>query len=121
MPNTLYDKTLFFRKLVELGVDGPFVGKVLATLDDQFTLDKLERAMPPPSQVGRGTTRMSRSSRDGHAGEGQLRDPTRPEQSISERIIFPSSPTETNGIEDARFVQFHDDDGTPLLRDLHGL
>ena len=35
-----------------------------------------------------------------------------PEQNISERIIFPSSPTEANGIEDARFVQFHDDDGS---------
>ena len=30
---------------------------------------------------------------------------------VSERIIFPSSPTETNGIEDARFVQFSHDDG----------
>ena len=35
-----------------------------------------------------------------------------PEQNVSERIIFPSSPTETNGIEDARFVAFHDDDGS---------
>ena len=35
-----------------------------------------------------------------------------PEQHVSERIIFPFSPTETNGIEDARFVQFHDDDGS---------
>ena len=35
--------------------------------------------------------------------------PRRPEP--LERIIFPVSPTETNGIEDARFVQFHDDDG----------
>ena len=30
---------------------------------------------------------------------------------VSERIIFPSSPTETNGIEDARFVRFIHDDG----------
>src|SRR5207248_10985795 len=29
----------------------------------------------------------------------------------SERIIIPSSPTETNGIEDARFVRFTHDDG----------
>jgi len=35
-----------------------------------------------------------------------------PELNLSERIIFPSSPTETNGIEDARFVEFHDDDGS---------
>ena len=34
-----------------------------------------------------------------------------PELDVSERIIFPSSPTETNGIEDARFVRFTHDDG----------
>jgi predicted GH43/DUF377 family glycosyl hydrolase len=33
------------------------------------------------------------------------------EQNISERIIFPSSPSETNGIEDARFVRFTHEDG----------
>ena len=31
---------------------------------------------------------------------------------MSERIIFPFSPNETNGIEDARFVRFVEDDGT---------
>jgi predicted GH43/DUF377 family glycosyl hydrolase len=34
-----------------------------------------------------------------------------PELNFSERIIFPSSPSETNGIEDARFVRFTHDDG----------
>ena len=30
-----------------------------------------------------------------------------PEQSLAERAIFPYSPSQTNGIEDSRFVQFH--------------
>jgi len=30
---------------------------------------------------------------------------------ISDRVIFPISPAESNGIEDARFVKFTDDDG----------
>lgn len=33
---------------------------------------------------------------------------------ISERVIFPASPTESNGIEDARFVKFIEDDGSFL-------
>ena len=33
---------------------------------------------------------------------------------MSERIIFPVSPNETNGIEDARFVKFTEDDGTVM-------
>ena len=35
----------------------------------------------------------------------------RPDHRISERIIFPVSENESKGIEDARFVQFFDDDG----------
>jgi predicted GH43/DUF377 family glycosyl hydrolase len=31
---------------------------------------------------------------------------------LSERVLFPSSPTESHGMEDARFVRFVDDDGT---------
>ena len=35
----------------------------------------------------------------------------RPEHRISERVIFPVSENESRGIEDARFVQFFDDNG----------
>jgi predicted GH43/DUF377 family glycosyl hydrolase len=35
-----------------------------------------------------------------------------PEQQMSERILFPATPSQRNGIEDARFVCFRDDDGT---------
>jgi predicted GH43/DUF377 family glycosyl hydrolase len=31
---------------------------------------------------------------------------------LSERVLFPAGPHETNGMEDARFVRFADDDGT---------
>jgi predicted GH43/DUF377 family glycosyl hydrolase len=39
----------------------------------------------------------------------ELRYPA--DQPLSERVIFPYSPTEAGGIEDARFVRFVDDDG----------
>jgi predicted GH43/DUF377 family glycosyl hydrolase len=35
-----------------------------------------------------------------------------PEQEISERVLFPATPSQRNGIEDARFVRFQNDDGT---------
>jgi predicted GH43/DUF377 family glycosyl hydrolase len=35
-----------------------------------------------------------------------------PEQQLSERILFPATPSQRNGIEDARFVCFEDEDGT---------
>jgi len=36
----------------------------------------------------------------------------RPDQDLSEKIIFPASDNDSNGIEDARFVRFVDDDGS---------
>src|SRR5260370_14502242 len=37
-----------------------------------------------------------------------------PEQRLSERIIFPVTPSQRNGIEDARFVCFQNDDGAHI-------
>ena len=35
------------------------------------------------------------------------------DQPLTERVIFPVAPNESNGIEDARFVRFVEKDGTP--------
>jgi predicted GH43/DUF377 family glycosyl hydrolase len=35
----------------------------------------------------------------------------KPEEDLSERVIFPVTESQSNGIEDARFVEFSDDDG----------
>ena len=40
----------------------------------------------------------------------------KPDQDISERVIFPVTESQSNGIEDARFVQFSDGRGTPIMR-----
>ncbi len=38
----------------------------------------------------------------------------RPDEQISERVIFPVSENESSGIEDARFVRFQDDDNAVI-------
>ncbi len=64
VPNTLYDKKLFHRKLIELGIDAPSTEQVLRTFADQFTLDELQLAINRAcSRAGRGTASSSRSSR----------------------------------------------------------
>jgi predicted GH43/DUF377 family glycosyl hydrolase len=114
VPNTLYDKNLFYRKLVELGVEGPFASLVLSTLNEQFTLGELQSAI-------RNASHQSRPHRHEHdtiiqgmltLAKSNYEISYSLEQNISERVVFPSSPTEANGIEDARFVQFHEDDGS---------
>jgi predicted GH43/DUF377 family glycosyl hydrolase len=114
VPNTLYDKNLFFRKLLELGVDGSFTGKVLGTLNDQFTLEELKQAVNRAVHQSRPRHTENEPVVQGMLtlAKANYEVSYSPEQHISERVIFPFSPTEANGIEDARFVQFHDDDGS---------
>jgi predicted GH43/DUF377 family glycosyl hydrolase len=58
------------------------------------------------------TARLASSPRIGHLVSGPLGDEVevvfQPDQDISERVIFPVTESQSNGIEDARFVQFSD-------------
>ena len=115
--NTVYDEPLFQRKLWELGLESDFTGRVLKRLGSSFGLEALRDAL---------TAELQHSSHaHGEAGEDQLRAQSiwmlarsnyevqfEKEQAFSDRIIFPSTPSQRNGIEDARFVRFRKDDGT---------
>jgi predicted GH43/DUF377 family glycosyl hydrolase len=58
------------------------------------------------------TARLATSPRIRHQTAGPIGDEVEvvfgPEQDISERVIFPVTESQSNGIEDARFVQFSD-------------
>lgn len=114
VPNARYEKALFHRKLYELGLANGLAEKLFAILDDSFTLLELERAI---EQVQRSSRTQQREQEPiAQAIRALARSNYEiqysPELSLSERIIFPSAPTEANGIEDARFVRFQEDDGT---------
>ena len=112
VPNALYDKHLFSRKLHELRVEGSFVELVLASLHDQFTVDELESGVHRILQQFRPHHHEHESFAQSMIVLARSNYEFRyaPDQNISERIVFPSSPAETNGIEDARFVRFRDED-----------
>jgi predicted GH43/DUF377 family glycosyl hydrolase len=111
--NALYEKALFHRKLTELGINGPLTDQVMAALGEQFTLEDLERTLRNVMKHNR--TRQREFEPVAHTmlmlARANYEIRFAPELNVSERIIFPSSPTETNGIEDARFVRFTHDDG----------
>jgi predicted GH43/DUF377 family glycosyl hydrolase len=113
-PTTQYEKGLFQRKLVELGFSNGFVDQVMALVDDSFTFGQLQSAVSTARRqqrvravefdvVANAITALAKSN---------YAFTFSPEQSLAERAIFPYSPSQTNGIEDARFVQFHEDDGS---------
>jgi predicted GH43/DUF377 family glycosyl hydrolase len=114
VPNARYDKALFHRKLFEIGIDNRFAEQVLEHLDDLFTLADLEHHIESLQRKHR--IQLRENAPTGQAmlalAKANYEIKYTPQHHLSERIIFPSSPTEQNGIEDARFVQFHEDGGT---------
>jgi predicted GH43/DUF377 family glycosyl hydrolase len=109
-----YERPLFVRKLGELGLRNAFADTVMAGLDEAFSwsqlqarLDEVEREQSEALGVDRSTVSGIRALAEANY---EVSYPT--EHDLSERVIFPCTPAEANGIEDARFVQFFDDDGT---------
>lgn len=108
----VYDRVLFERKLDELDHRDDLVTAVLATLKEQFTLDELktsvqlfDRQSPGKPVSTLALNSMLTLARANYAASFSLHQP------LSERVLFPTSTTEVNGIEDARFVAFQEDDG----------
>jgi len=113
VPNAAYETELFARKLDEAGVRNRFSRAVLGQMGETFTLDELQRAI----ERERGITDENPAIADRAArgmrllAESNYEVRFDPAQPVSQRVIFPSSPSQSNGIEDARFVRFQEDDG----------
>jgi predicted GH43/DUF377 family glycosyl hydrolase len=113
VPNAEYEKALFHRKLVELGLASRFVERVLNHIADHFTLEELEEALQLVQRQYRLDHREEKPTAEGvlALAKSNYEIKYRPDYLLGERIVFPSSPTERNGIEDARFVKFVEEDG----------
>jgi predicted GH43/DUF377 family glycosyl hydrolase len=108
-----YDKPLFLRKLAELGIVDGFVTTVSESLTEHFTIGDLETVVGQTSRLHR--TRRKEWEPVANAilalARANYEIECDADSDISERVIFPYSPAETNGIEDARFVRFEDTEG----------
>lgn len=111
----VYQKDRFVKKLDELQ---PFANKVspafvLERLNDDFTYGELKRAIEDVKKEYNLTDskQVLLGQMKWLAGSHYELDFSL-DSALSERVIFPISDTERNGIEDARFVKFTDDDGS---------
>jgi predicted GH43/DUF377 family glycosyl hydrolase len=117
IPNALYEKALFGRKLSELGLAGDFTRRVMNKLGESFTLEELRTSL----QAGQFRLPDGMTPEDQNTAQGiwilarsNYQVQFQPDQPLSERILFPVTPSQRNGIEDARFVCFQNDDGTQV-------
>jgi predicted GH43/DUF377 family glycosyl hydrolase len=114
VPNATYDKLLFARKLQELGVQNRFCQRVLDQVGETFTMKDLRRVLAAERKQANGADASADRARRGMLllAESNYEVRFAPAQPLSQRVIFPSTPSQRNGIEDARFVRFQNDDGS---------
>jgi predicted GH43/DUF377 family glycosyl hydrolase len=98
--------------LAEDGWDNEVSATVLGSLPERFDADDFERALGriPADLLTRATTQstleqLRRITTDSYA----TTFPTNPP--LHQRVLWPATTAESNGMEDARFVRFTDDDG----------
>jgi len=117
IPNPLYEKALFGRKLSELGLTGEFTRRVMNKLGESFALEELRAGLKAEQfRLPDGMTQEDQNAAQGiwMLARSNYEVQFQPEQQLSERIIFPATPSQRNGVEDARFVCFQNDDGTHI-------
>ncbi len=115
VPNPVYEKALFGRKLSELGLTGDFTRRVMDRLGESFALEDLRAGLQAEQfRLPDGMTHEDQNEAQGiwMLARSNYEVQFLPEQQMCERIIFPATPSQRNGIEDARFVRFQRDDGT---------
>ena len=114
VPNTSYEKGLFDRKLHELGLASDFSRQALQGLGDWFTLGELRTSvLRTVKQLrARDEERQSAARKILMLAQSNYEVQFAPDSRLSERVLFPTTPSQSNGIEDARFVLFHNEDGT---------
>jgi|688.fasta_scaffold46747_3 predicted GH43/DUF377 family glycosyl hydrolase len=111
-----YNKRRFINKLHEMGAESENMSSVLNPLPDMFTLNDLklsiESVKKEAKYVSLDLERAIERIKWLAASNYELQFPL--SLQMSERIIFPVSANESNGIEDARFVRFIDENGSVM-------
>ncbi|MFA6126917.1 MAG: response regulator [Bacteroidales bacterium] len=110
--NYIYKKGVFVQKLTEMNVNQGVVGHVMAKLRDEFdynellhSIEETAREMKPDEADAKVLQLIS------WLGDSHYEIIFSLDTGISDRVIFPIAAAESNGIEDARFMKFTDDNG----------
>ncbi|MCS5420980.1 MULTISPECIES: glycosidase [Psychrilyobacter] len=105
--NPVYKKDILFCKLDEMHEDCSSLSNLKEQLSDEFNLSELRALLniSPEKKIHDLKDTVLWLAESNYELQFKI------DQKLSERIVFPSSQNESNGIEDARFVRFKYDDG----------
>lgn len=108
----LYEKALFLKKSNELGILSSLNKDVFEHLHEYFSLGELEEAINKKRNSNISVSNLELENSLNNIRMLALSNFTLKfsTDDISERAIYPASPSQSNGLEDARFVRFTEDD-----------
>jgi predicted GH43/DUF377 family glycosyl hydrolase len=114
VPNPGYSKRSFAIKLHEMGFDNDCARALLSSLGEEFNRSELGDSVEQVRREALPVTHEIKRTIDcvQWLADSNYELLFSSKLALSERIIFPVSSNESNGIEDARFVRFVEDDGS---------
>lgn len=107
-----YDKYVFGLKLKEMGFYNSVSQGILAPLGNMFGRQEMEARIHRADGAGEGEDFEVTVQAMRWLAECNYELVFNHHRDLSERVLFPVSPQERKGIEDARFVRFVNDDGS---------
>ncbi len=108
----IYDKQSFLSKLSEMSVQKEMISMVMDRLSEQFTYGELQDSIKQSIENNNLDSEQMKVLKDCKwLANSHYEITFSLDTAISERVIYPISNSEQNGIEDARFVKFVNDDG----------
>ena len=113
-PAAQYDLSLFRRKLHEMGIDHEAAKRATWDLPGNFTMQELVARVVQLRREDVSTDVLRAGDQALHLAEANYTVRFKEGLRMSEKVLFPFSPLESNGIEDARFVRFIEDDGNAV-------
>lgn len=107
-----YEKQMFRAKLMDLDAYSETAQRVLEPLPERFSMERLDQAVQQERARGQdqGAEQVMRTIH--WLASSNYESTFHGDSAVSERVIFPASPTESHGMEDARFVRFSYEDGS---------
>jgi predicted GH43/DUF377 family glycosyl hydrolase len=114
IPPVSYHKDIFWHQLQEMGLVDSIAETILKTVHDSFTVNELSQEIQYLRRYAhhRNSDFDRTASRLLNLAKSNYEVVYSADQPLTERVIFPNAPSESNGIEDARFVRFIEEDGT---------
>lgn len=108
-----FDRALFTVKLDEIGAEAELVSRAMDHLADRFTMAELDAALIDLDRHEGYSNAVQHVTQVMRWLASSNYDLSFPESSeLSERVLFPNGPSESQGMEDARLVRFTEADGS---------